>query len=100
MIVRICRRLWEVCLTAMVVSLCHGLVNATPVAAEDELDHLLATGLEDLMQIQVITPGRQRQTIAQAPANVTAITAEMIGRRGYRTLEEVLKDVPGFEFTT
>ena len=43
--------------------------------ASDELDQLLAQGLEDLMEIQVVTPGRQPQRIAQAPANVTAITA-------------------------
>ena len=66
----------------------------------DDLDQLLSLGLETLMDVEVVTPGRKGQTISQAPANVIAITAEMIERRGYRTLEEVLRDVPGFEFTT
>jgi outer membrane receptor for ferrienterochelin and colicins len=90
--------------SSRLVCLCLALglvMGLTPGDVEaDELDALLEVGLEDLMQIQVVTPGRQKQSIAQAPANITAITAEMIERRGYRTLEEVLKDVPGFEFTT
>jgi len=69
-------------------------------AAEDDLDDLLDMGLENLMDIQVVTPSRKSQTVSQAPANVTVITAETIARRGYQTLEEVLRDVPGFEFTT
>jgi outer membrane receptor for ferrienterochelin and colicins len=66
----------------------------------DELDQLLGAGLETLMSVQVVTPGRQSQSVAQAPANITAITAETIERRGYQTLEEVLLDVSGFEITT
>ncbi len=69
-------------------------------AQDDDLDALLDTGLETLMAVQVVTPARKSQTISQAPANVIVITAEMIERRGYRTLEEILRDVPGFEFTT
>ncbi|MBT6146977.1 MAG: TonB-dependent receptor plug domain-containing protein, partial [Gemmatimonadetes bacterium] len=93
-------RIWRSGFIPLALMLWQTAMAPVTVWAQDELDALLATGLEDLMQIQVITPGRQRQTIAQAPANITAITAEMIERRGYRTLEEVLKDVPGFEFTT
>ncbi len=74
------------------------LALPTPTPADD-LDELLNTGLEILMDAQVVTPGRKSQTITQAPANITAITAETIRRRGYQTLEEVLRDVPGFEFT-
>ena len=69
-------------------------------AADEDLDELLEMGLEDLMTFQVVTPSRKSQTISQAPANVIAITAEMIERRGYRTLEEALRDIPGFDFTT
>ena len=69
-------------------------------AQEDDLEELLNTGLEILMDIQVVTPSRKGQTIVQAPANITVITAETIRRHGYQTLEEVLRDVPGFEFTT
>lgn len=66
----------------------------------DELEELLNTDLATLMDMQIITPARKGQTVAQAPANVTVVTHEMIIRRGYQTLEDVLKDVPGFDFAT
>ncbi len=66
----------------------------------DELDELLGTDLDMLMDMTVVTPARKGQTVAEAPASVTVITREMIQRRGYLNLEDALKDVPGFDFTT
>ena len=92
-------------MTSRIAILCAALALLCPLAesvhaAGDDLDDLLDMGLENLMEFQVVTPSRKSQTVAQAPANVTVITAEMIERRGYRTLEEALRDVPGFDFTT
>jgi len=83
----------------LLVALLTALAHPT-AAQDDDLDELLNTGLELLMDVQVVTPGRTSQTISQAPANVIVITAETIRRHGYQTLEDVLRDVPGFEFTT
>ena len=69
-------------------------------ATADELDELLDTELGRLMEMTVVTPARKGQTLAEAPASVTVITSEMIRRRGYLSLEDALKDVPGFDFTT
>ncbi len=40
---------------------------------------------------------RKRTTIQQAPAIITVITAKEIKDRGYRTLNDVLRTIPGFE---
>lgn len=61
---------------------------------------LMALSLDDLMQVQVITASRQAQSIDEAPANVTVVTAKTIQRRGYRNVIEVLMDIPGFDFST
>ncbi|MBT4136765.1 MAG: TonB-dependent receptor plug domain-containing protein, partial [Candidatus Latescibacteria bacterium] len=66
----------------------------------NELEELLNTDLATLMDMQIITPARKGQTVAQAPASVTVVSREMMIRRGYQTLEDVLKDVPGFDFAT
>tara|TARA_Y100000589_G_scaffold183837_1_gene174155 strand:+ start:126 stop:2435 length:2310 start_codon:yes stop_codon:yes gene_type:complete len=53
---------------------------------------------EDLMNIQVTSAGKRVQGIDNAPANIIVITSEQIQNRGYLTLEEVFKDLPGFDF--
>lgn len=70
-----------------------------PLHAEDDLDALLELDLGTLMDMQVVTPARRGQTIFEAPSNVTVVTREIIQRRGYRTLEDLLADVPGFDVT-
>ena len=69
-------------------------------AQDDELDAMLEMGLGELVELEVFTASRKHQRISAAPANIIVITSETIERRGYRTLEGVLRDLPGFDFTT
>ena len=82
------------------VLLIGSVVLAGTLHAEEDLEELLDLDLPTLMDMQVVTPSRKTQTIFRAPSNITVITKEMIQRRGYRTLEEVLKDATGFDFTS
>ncbi len=60
---------------------------------------ILKLSLEELMQLQVATATRYRTAVADAPAPVVVITEQQIQERGYRSLLDVLHDVPGFDFT-
>jgi outer membrane receptor protein involved in Fe transport len=45
----------------------------------------------------VLSAARRRTTVQRAPGIVTVITADEIARRGHRTVNDVLRTVPGFE---
>jgi outer membrane receptor for ferrienterochelin and colicin len=54
--------------------------------------------LEDLMKLKITTASKKSESVSQAPASVMVITAQMIQARGYHHLEEILHDLPGFDF--
>lgn len=55
---------------------------------------------DQLWSAEVISASRKVQKKNEAAGSVIVITSDIISRRGYRTLEEVLEDVPGIDFTT
>lgn len=65
---------------------------------EESLEDLLDFDLEELMNIEVVTASKKSQRLSEVPATVRVITAEQIRERGYFTLDEVLSDLPGFQF--
>jgi outer membrane cobalamin receptor len=66
------------------------------VAQVNVLDLANAT-TEELMTIQVTTASRTSEALIDAPARIQVITADEIRRRGYRSLADVLKDLPDFK---
>ena len=60
-------------------------------------EEILQMSLEDLMNIKVTTSAKSEQKAWEASARVTVITRDMINKRGYRDLLDVLQDVPFFQ---
>jgi outer membrane cobalamin receptor len=67
-------------------------------AQESDLDQWLELDLSELMNIKVSTATKKEQLIEKVPATVRIITASQIQERAYHSLEDVLQDLPGFQF--
>src|ERR1039458_10044167 len=64
---------------------------------------IMDIGLEDLMKVEIDSvygASGYKQKVTDTPASITIITADEIKRYGYRTLAEVLRNVPGFYVTS
>jgi len=62
---------------------------------EKKVDELFKLSLEELMKIKIKTAGKTEEKIADIPASVVLITREDIEAYGYRTLTEILENIPG-----
>ena len=63
---------------------------------------LMDMSLEDLMKVEIDSvygASGYKQKVSDAPASITIITADEISRHGYRTLADILRNVPGFYVT-
>jgi len=72
-----------------------------PQSAPPQSD-FMNMSLEDLMKVEVDSvygASGYKQTVNDAPASITIITADEIKRYGYRTLADMLRNVPGFYVT-
>ncbi|MBK8396813.1 MAG: TonB-dependent receptor [Leptospiraceae bacterium] len=56
--------------------------------------------LKQLGDEEVITASRTSQKISDAPSKIVVFSRDTIRERGYRTLTELLQDVPGFDFNS
>jgi hypothetical protein len=72
------------------------IVASSPdaVAQKAAVPDLSRATLEDLMNITITTATRNAERSADAPARVQVVSAAQIERRGYRSLADLLRDLP------
>jgi outer membrane receptor protein involved in Fe transport len=73
-------------------------IFSVSLAQESDFDEWLELDLSDLMNIKVTTATKKNQLIHKVPATVRIVTADQIKERAYHNLEDVLQDLPGFQF--
>jgi outer membrane receptor for ferrienterochelin and colicin len=80
------------------------LFSTLPVAMATDLvsydPDLNDLTIEQLAQVRIYSANRRMTSIDMAPSVVTVVTDADIKRRGYKTLHELLGDVPGFHNLT
>jgi iron complex outermembrane receptor protein len=69
--------------------------QAIPVASQG--DDMTGLSLEDLMNVEVTSVSKSKQSIADAPAAVTVISQDDIARSGFSTIPDLLRLVPGMD---
>jgi outer membrane receptor protein involved in Fe transport len=62
---------------------------------ESKIEKLFKMSLEELMNVKVSTAGKTPERIGDIPASVVLITREDIETYGFRTLAEILENIPG-----
>ena len=86
----LCAQVW------MLLGLLSGVAAAQTAGQGQDLAGM---SLQDLMAVEVSTASKFPQTVKEAPASITVITAEEMRRFGHRTLAGALRSVRGFYST-
>ncbi len=75
------------------------LVPAVPVRAEvsaGDRERWRDMSLEDLLKVKLVTATKSELNLADTPGVVSVVSARQIRLRGYRSLADVLRSIPGF----
>ncbi|MDA1192289.1 MAG: TonB-dependent receptor [Candidatus Poribacteria bacterium] len=72
-----------------------GIAASMSVRAQESDPFGDIMSLEDLLQTEISTASKYKQTSNEAPASITIITSDDIRRHGYRTLSDALQTVRG-----
>lgn len=84
---------WGVILRPPLLLLSAALFAGSVSAGETDF---LDLSLDELLQVELRVAGKRTEQVRDIPASVTILTRDEIDRYGWTTLEELLRNVPGF----
>jgi len=87
-------------LGAALLLICTPLTAGAEADAEDAGDDLLEMSIEELLDLEIVTASKKKQSLAEAPAFTHVITREQILRYGYRPVGEALWSLIGLYVST
>jgi outer membrane receptor for ferrienterochelin and colicins len=79
-----------------ILSLLISVSNQT-FAQSDSVD-IYNLDLQQLLEVKITSVNKVEQNVIEIPSTIHIITAAEILERGYRTFDEALSDLPGFQF--
>ncbi|MCP5101953.1 MAG: TonB-dependent receptor [bacterium] len=85
----------------IVLAFLFSFVVNTPLLAqekEEEVEDVMDMALEDLLNVEITTAGKQAEKINEIPASVVVVTRADIEKYGYQDLTEVLENIPGLYY--
>ncbi len=85
-------------ITFILLVFAFSLITLNAQSDSARLEILWNLSLEELMDTEVTTATKTGQNLSESPAAMIVITEQMIRNRGYHHLEEILHDLPGFNF--
>jgi outer membrane receptor protein involved in Fe transport len=71
--------------------------SSTITPSKDSVEELIGLSIEELVEIEVVTPSVRPLPTREAPSTIRVFTRELIRARGYRSLADLLADVPELE---
>ncbi len=74
------------------------LIIAGIISAQEDTVDIYDMDFTELSKLKIVTASKTEQEIKPVPSTIIIITVEQIKQNGYFTLEEVLADLPGFQF--
>ncbi len=91
------KRLFLFTLVTLSIVLAQGslLLHTQEEEKDSRVEKLFKMSLQELMNVKIDTAGKTPERIGDIPASVVLITREDIETYGYRTLTEILENIPG-----
>lgn len=66
--------------------------------AQGELNEIYEYDLSQLSKLKIVSATKVEQNLSEVPSSVFVISKEQIAENGYLTIDEILSDLPGFQF--
>jgi outer membrane cobalamin receptor len=79
----------------LVVAFMCSINNPVIAQEEREAEDIEEFSLEELLNVEITTAGRQPEKISEIPASIVLVTREDIEKYGYQSLTEILQNIPG-----